>query len=582
MIDNKDVAKIMDIARRRRAMLILPFVIVLILSASVAFLLPSIYRSTGVIMIKYAQIPANLVPSTVTSYADQRIQAITEEVMARSKILSLVQKYDLLPARRANLSTEELVDEIRDRIILEPIDAKVKKKGDNSPVPLTIAFKVSYEDENPKKAQLMANEIASFFVQKSLETREKHAKNTTRFLEDQLKNAKAKLDGLETRLAAYRQAHLEELPDFSALDLQKIEKFNSDISSLNMQSRSLEEQRARIKDQLASIDPHSFPNKKVMSPEERLQLAKLQLAELLSRYSDKYPLVEAKKKEIAILERTTRQGDKLTQARERLQKLNLKLAGLRSRYTDAHPDVQKALREIEGVKKEIAALHDRGVQPGFARIRDATNPNYVSLKTQLDGIQASLDSIRIEKANLEKKIDQVYAKLHKMPQVSKEYNQINTDYQDAKIQYTELQHKSMAAKVGQGMEEEQLGETFQLMDPPFLPEQPVSPNRLAIILIGVVLGISLSVGGTCVREYTDDDVRDVKTLADITGIPVFSVIPRIITDEDKSRLRKKRIFLTAGTACAFLILICFVNFFVMDLYVMYAKAIRVLAKYIPV
>lgn len=582
MIDNREVAKVKDIVRRRKALLIIPFVTMLAVSAVVAFLLPGIFRSSGIILIQYPQIPPNLVPSTVTSYADQRIQAITQEVTARSRILSLVQKHDLLPNRRERLTAEELVEEIRDRIILEPIDAQIKKETENRPVPLTIAFRLSYEDEDPKKAQLITNEIASYFLKKSHETREKHAKSTTRFLEDQLRGAKNKLDELETKLATFREAHLEELPEFSVLNLQKVEKLSSEISNLNMQNRALEEQRSTVKNKLASTDPHTSSNEKVISPEERLQQAQLERASLASRYSEQHPAIQAKNQEIGILEQSTREGGKLAQARERLQKVELKLAALRSRYTDEHPDIKSTQREIDGVKKEIESLQTKGVQPRSPKVKEASNPNYVSLKTELDRIEVSLNSIREEKVNLEKHIDKVYAKLHSMPQVGKEYNELTTDYQNAKTHYTELQQKAMAAQVGQGMEEEQLGETFQIMDPPFLPEKPVRPNRPAIILIAAILGVGLSVGGTSMREYTDDSVRDVKTLMELTGIPVFTVIPRIVTDEDKSGVRKRRMLLVTGILCTLLLMVSLFHFFVMDLYVVYAKAIRVLAKYVPI
>ncbi|MDR3553308.1 MAG: hypothetical protein P4L55_01005 [Syntrophobacteraceae bacterium] len=582
MRDKLDAAKILEIVRRRRVMLIAPLAVTLLVSVFAACLLPGIYRSTGIIMIKYPQIPANLVPSTVTSYADQRLQAITEEVLARSKILDLVRKFDLLTERKDRISTEELVEQVRDRIILAPIDARIQERDEANPFRMTIAFKVSYEDENPKKAQLVTNELASYFVQKSLETREKHARNTTRFLENQMEGARKRLDGLETKLAAYRQAHLEELPDFNALDLQKIERITVAISDLDMQSRTLVEQQATIKDQLAGINPYSFADDKVMSPRQRLEQAKLQLTELLSKYSAHHPMVEAKKKEITLLESSTGGGDRLTRARGRLQGLENNLAALRARYTDQYPLVRKTRKEIDGVKKEIATFPTGGAGRTSTRISEATNPNYVTLKTRLDGIEASLEAIRTQKQLLEKKIDAVYVKLHKMPQVSKEYNEIETDYHDAKLHYTQLQQKSLAAKVGQGMEEEQLGETFELMDPPFLPEKPVRPNRLAIIVIGAILGLGLSVGGTCLREYTDDGLRDVKTLVELTGISAFSVIPRIVTDAERSRVKKRRMLIGSGSACGFLLALLFVNFFVMDLYVMYARVLRLLARYIPI
>ena len=108
---------------------------------------------------------------------------------------------------------------------------------------LTIAFSISYEDEDPGKAQAVTNEIVSFYLEKNLESREKVARGTTEFLTEQLKQEKMRMDELQTRLAAFQKEHLEELPEYSALNMQKLERFSQRISDVGMQLRSLEEQR---------------------------------------------------------------------------------------------------------------------------------------------------------------------------------------------------------------------------------------------------------------------------------------------------------------------------------------------------
>ena len=70
-----------------------------------------------------------MVPSTVTTYAQERIQSITQEVTSRSKILKLVEKYNLLPDKVKKLTTEELVDEIRKRISFQTINAEINKES---------------------------------------------------------------------------------------------------------------------------------------------------------------------------------------------------------------------------------------------------------------------------------------------------------------------------------------------------------------------------------------------------------------------------------------------------------------------
>ena len=52
----------------------------------------------------------------------------------------------------------------------------------------------------------------------------------------------------------------------------------------------------------------------------------------------------------------------------------------------------------------------------------------------------------------------------------------------------------MEAKVATGLEKEQKGERFTLIEPPRLPIKPFKPNRLAIMAIGSCWGSALGSG----------------------------------------------------------------------------------------
>ena len=104
----------------------------------------------------------------------------------------------------------------------------------------------------------------------------------------------------------------------------------------------------------------------------------------------------------------------------------------------------------------------------------------------------------------------------------------------------------MTAEVAQGMESTQRGEKFTIIDPAQLPEKPDSPNRIAIILISIVLALGAGTGVAAIFESVDSSVKTREELQKITGIPVFSVIKNIETRADKLASRKKRIIWTAA------------------------------------
>jgi uncharacterized protein involved in exopolysaccharide biosynthesis len=572
-----DLARIRGIIKRRKRGAILTFTVMLGIIAAVALLLPDIYRSSATVMIENPQLPPNLVTSTVTSYADQRIQGITQEITSRSRILSLVNKYDLLPGKRERLPAEDLVEKIQKRITVETIDAEIKRDKQSKAL-ITIAFTISYDDENPNKAQHVANELSSYYMEKNHEERAKYARNASQFLEDQLGAAKARLAELEAKLAAYREAHLEDLPEFTAVNMQKIEKMSADISSLNMQILQTEEQRAVVRARLAEIDPFGGTGSGVLSVQDRMKQARLEEANLLSKYSDKHPLVQAKKQELALLGEKGGDPAKTALIRARLKQMESELSNLKSRYSDKHPAVQSKELEIERVKKELEDSRSKPSQPEKAKSESATSPVYIALKSDAEKSDVAITAMKQEKARLEKQLIALYEKLHAMPQVSKEYNEMETDYQNAKANLTELQQKLASAKLAQGMEDEQLGETFKIIEPAFFPEKPDKPNRLAIILIGLVLAIGMSIGTASFMEYSDTRVHDVETVEQLAGLSVFSQIPKIVTADDIRRTKRKRLMVATGAVAGIAAAVLLFHYFVMDLDVFWAKLARLIDR----
>jgi hypothetical protein len=135
----------------------------------------------------------------------------------------------------------------------------------------------------------------------------------------------------------------------------------------------------------------------------------------------------------------------------------------------------------------------------------------------------------------------------------------------------------MEARVAHGLEKEQKGERFTLIEPPRLPEKPFKPNRLAIMLIGVVLGMGAGVGLAALREFSDDAVRNGDSLTMATRFPVLAGIPEIMTAKDVSDRRKKRLVWSGCAVGAVVLGLVAFHFFVMDLDIFWAKLMRKLA-----
>ncbi len=384
----------------------------------------------------------------------------------------------------------------------------------------------------------------------------------------------------------FEKEHLEELPEYSSLNMQKLERLNQRISDADMQIRSLEEQRSILKGNQALLDPYSSSAaSKVMTPSERLQQVQLERAQALSKYSASHPAVIAKDQEIALLESENKGGVGYDQMMDNLKAAQTRLANLKSTYTDKHPEVQSTEREIKSIMERLAGLlKDRqaGSKMSPASTSAApTSPAYISMQSELEKLSVSISSLQAEKKQLEKETKDLLVKLHSMPQVAKQFAEMDTEYQSAKYNTNVIEQKLLAAKVSQGMEEEKKGESFQVVEPAFLPEKPAKPNRIAIMLVGAVLALGLSVGAAAAREFSDKRIHDLEVLQRISGFSVISIIPAIIIPADAANMRRRKMILWVAGIGGVIGIILVVHFFVMDLDIVYAKLGRLVQKRIP-
>ena len=264
----------LDIVKRRKNFIIWPALLIFITAAIVAFLIPPTYRSTSTILIEEQDIPEEYVMSTVTSYAEQRIQSINERIMSSTKLIEVINRFNLYADQRKSKSIEEISEKMREDIKLETINAQVaNRRGGSSSA--TIAFSVAYEGSKPDVVQQVAGVLASMYIEENLKIREQQATGATRFIEEEMNGLQAKLADLDAKLATFKSRNMGSLPELVQSNLLNADRIDQDISRLQDQLATLKEREESIKTQ--------NPDK------NRLQDLQAQLINLKTRLTEKHP-----------------------------------------------------------------------------------------------------------------------------------------------------------------------------------------------------------------------------------------------------------------------------------------------------
>lgn len=505
------------IAKRRKRALIFPFVTIFFIASAIALLLPPIYKSSSTILIEDQEIPAEYIQTTVTSLVEKRLQEIKQKIMSTTRLQEIIDRYELYTDLKKNRTSEEIIDKMRDDIALELISAEVVDKRTGRNTNATVAFTLSYEGKNdPVKVQRVASVLASLYLDENIKVRERQVREASVFFEEEKNRIEQSIHGVETAISAFKEQHLNELPELIQMHLQDIHSTEINIERSMEQLRGFKEREAYLLAQIGQVSPQ-------MADQEKLSLLKLELNRLTALYSEQYPDIVHLKKEIAEIERNQPGGS----ARE---------------------------------------ASSGGGKP--------TNPAFITLNSQLSSVRAEIASARQQMATYEGHINKLRGYIRAAPVVEQEYRKLLMERDSLKRKYDDLMQKLMEAQVAQGLEKGQKGERFTLIDPALLPEKPYKPNRLILFLIGIVLGMGCSIGLTVLLELSDDTIHDAVSFNTATRIPVLSVIPYIYNESER-RVHKKRYAMAYGVGAAVLVLTPLLfHFLVMDLYIFWAKVMR--------
>ena len=507
------------ILKRRKWSLILPALIIFAISAIIAVSLPPVYKSTSTILIEEQEIPADFVMATVTSFVEQRLQSIHQRIMSTSRLIDIINRFNLYPDYKGKLTSDQIVDKMRKSIKLETISAEVVDRRTGRPSSATVAFTLTFEGKGvPDKVQRVANVLASLFLEENLRVRERQTRETSQFLKDEMKKLKIDLDRIEAKIAAYKEMHINELPEVFQVNMQSLNNTERNIDRLNQQLQTFKERQGYLQTQLASITPL----------------------------------------------------EKMTEDKRRLRELKVHLANLETRFTDQYPDVIKTKEEIERLEKRIENLDNtEGTSDGLP-----DNPAYITLASQLASTRAEIESVKRQIIDINMKAEEYRRRIEATPKVEEAYNALTVERNNTQAKYDDLVRKFMEANVAHGLEKGQKGERFTIIDPARLPEKPYKPNRMAIMMIGFVLGIAAGVAFASIKEFTDSSVRSSEMLSSVTSFPVLAGIPEITTKKDIRRKNIIHAFQVLGLIVLVIGGLLAFHFLVMDLNIFWAKLMR--------
>lgn len=503
-----DLRKYLFLLRRRWALCLAVFLLVLAIGIAYCLLWPRVYEATALVVVQPQKVPGSIVKATVTSKMEERLQIITQQVLSRTRLMEIIDRFKLYPESRQKAVPDDLAERMR-----KDITIKITRKH---------YFTVSFIYHEPQSAAAVANALAAFYVDSNLRLREDDAVGTARFLAREMERMRGQLKEWENNLTEFKKAHLHELP-------------GSEDRLIAIASRQ--------SNAIAKIDYH------VEIERTRQNGLEFEISNLTFTIED----LSLRKAQMVKRGEAVGGGEDLSG--DDPEAIRKELEGLRVRYTDDHPDVIRMNKKlaIAEAKKEakMAKLRAEGkLKPG-QKEPDSTDLQLGSLKESrakyaklVAESKERVKALQEERKEVAKALAQTRRYIENMPGVAERLQELSRGYDTLNKAYEKMHAKWLEANIAANLERTQRGEQFDVVDPAEVPSSPYRPDINKALPMSIALALAIAVGLAFGLSYIDTSFTSVEQAERMSELPVLVVMPPFSTQKELAR-KKRMLFLLA-------------------------------------
>ena len=493
-MDTNEIAKYLDIARRRKYWIIIPFLVSVLGGLAYTLIAPKVYEATTLILVQSQSVPQDFVRSIVTEAIEDRLRTITQQVTSRTNLEKVISDHRLAQEMGQSAGLDAVVEAVRKRIKIDVSKGGSGRGG-------TSAFTISFRGQDPRKVMQVTNALASNFISQNLEIRESQVLGTSAFLADELESVRKRLVAKEEELKEYRERFMGGLPDQLTANIAMLQRLQSQADQLSKNLADAE-------------------NRKILIQQT----------------------VEDTRKGRQALVSSSTQG---SETRD-LTSLRNELAALEAKYTPSHPDVVRLKKMIESMEASESkqGTDSAGKTTGLSRAEQTLIQQLRDIELDIASTRAEIRKVQAEMAVYQKRVEDT-------PKREQELFSIQRDYENLKSLYDSLLKRKLEADIAVSMEKKQKGEQFRVIDPAKIPTYPVDPDIRKIFLMVLALGLGLGGGLAYLVEMMDTSYRNPDDIEKELKLPILVSIPFRHTEQELRSRKRKEILKAAGVTAGF-------------------------------
>ncbi|MBW2417360.1 MAG: hypothetical protein JRH19_02380, partial [Deltaproteobacteria bacterium] len=337
--------------------------------------------------------------------------------------------------------------------------------------------------DSAQRAADVAQHLANDFIQEHIAARVKTTQTSLEFIAGERERLASAIAEVESNIARVKDENEESLPEHLTTNQRTLERIESD---LRYAYRQLDVSRSDESFWQHQVSAAAEMSTEEGSPQKRLKMLELLLAEQSAKgFTDRHP--------------------DMIKVRQEMQELSLKIEATEDSEGEERP-LNFAQQNAESERKR-GELRVKGAEEDIARL--------VELR------------------------EEVQERIAGTPRVAEQLDGLMRRHLHLMESVRSFENLHVEATVQANMERRQLGERFRILEPAIPPLEPSSPNRVLIIVMGMMLGGAVGGAIGIVLEGTDSSFHQPRDLQGALGIPVLAAIPSIELESDMVRRRRR-------------------------------------------
>ncbi len=225
--------------------------------------------------------------------------------------------------------------------------------------------------------------------------------------------------------------------------------------------------------------------------------------------------------QMALAEETTGfPNEAADRMQEQLYVLRLREAELVSRYSEDHPDVQAVRRQV----KDAQAIFDQH-PTRRTQTRQATHPAQQKLQVDLWTEKAAVDGLKAQAGALQRQRDDVLASLRAANEQEmhlsgrqRQVDLLDSSYRKHRdnLDQVRIDHELKAQKIS----------NVNVAQAATIDPRPVSPKRGLLLALAGVLAVSAAIAVALIAEHLDGSLKSAEEVEGLLNLPVLLSVPK--------------------------------------------------------